>query len=169
MRRMAQSQESFLLVENEENDIILMRRSFLKLKMLNVLHAVTSGEEARTYLKGEGRYSNRSEFSIPKAILLDLKLDGMDGFEVLHWIRQHPEFNGTRIVVLTSSNRMDDVSRAYQLGANSFLVKPADLSDILRIAQAVEGYWVWKSGEEPKQYQPVTPSETAPKLERRWN
>jgi CheY-like chemotaxis protein len=155
------AQDTFLLVENIEDDVILMRRSFIRLKVLNPLHAVNSGEEAIMYLKGEGRYSNRDEFAIPKTILLDLKMDGMDGFEVLHWIRQRSEFNQIRIVVLTSSNRVEDINHAYQLGANSFLLKPADLSDILRISQAVEGYWTWSPGSKESESlneAPVRPS-----------
>jgi two-component system, response regulator len=159
-----------LLAEHNEDDIILTRHSFLKHKVLNPLHAVRSGEEAITYLKGEGRYSNRTEFAIPKTILLDLKMDGMDGFEVLHWIRQRPEFNEIRVVVLTSSNRVEDINHAYRLGANSFLVKPVDLSDILRITQAVEGYWVWRAGStEPELHQPDSLSKTATKLEHDGN
>jgi CheY-like chemotaxis protein len=135
--------QTFLLVEDNEDDIILMWRSFIKRRVLNPLHAVKSGKEAIEYLMGEGRYSNREEFAIPKTILLDLKMPGMDGFQVLRWIRERPEFNHIRVVVLTSSHLLQDIVRAYELGANSFLVKPADLSDILRISRAVEGYWAW--------------------------
>jgi CheY-like chemotaxis protein len=138
--------QTFLLIEDNEDDIILMRRSFIKRKVLNPLHAVRSGNEAMAYLMGEGRYSNRAEFAIPKTILLDLKMPGMDGFEVLRWIRERPEFNDIRVVVLTSSHLLQDIVRAYKLGANSFLIKPADLSDILRISQAVKGYWAWTPG-----------------------
>jgi len=72
---------------------------------------------------------------------LDLKLPGRDGFEVLRWIRQQPELKALRVVVLTSSDRIQDVNLAYQLGANSFLVKPVDFERFVEISQALKGYW----------------------------
>jgi CheY-like chemotaxis protein len=67
----------------------------------------------------------------------------MDGFDVLRWIRQQPTLRAIRVVVLTSSNAIGDVNLAYQLGANSFLVKPVDFEDFVRVTQALQGYWLW--------------------------
>jgi len=122
---------------------LLIRRAFSKSNVVNPVQVVRSGEEAIAYLRGTGRYANRPEFPLPSLMLLDLKLIGLDGFEVLKWVRAQPELSSLRIVVLTSSSDIRDVNLAYQLGANSFLVKPVDFDDFLRVAQALQGYWLW--------------------------
>jgi CheY-like chemotaxis protein len=136
-------QALFLIVEDNEDHVFLIRRAFTKSKVLNPIQVVRTGEEAIAYLQGLGRFRNRLEFPLPGLILLDLKLVGMDGFEVLRWIRRQSELSALRVVVLTSSSEIRDVNLAYQLGANSFLVKPADFDDFLRITQALQGYWLW--------------------------
>jgi CheY-like chemotaxis protein len=136
-------QALFLVVEDNEDHILLIRRAFAKSKVVNPLQVVRSGEDALAYLEGTGRFSNRAEFPLPAIILLDLKLTGMDGFDVLRWIRQQPGLRAVRVVVLTSSNAVRDVNLAYQLGANSFLVKPVDFEDFVRVTQALQGYWLW--------------------------
>jgi CheY-like chemotaxis protein len=138
-------QALILVVEDLEDDAILIRRAFRKGNVLNPLHIVRSGEEAIAYLKGEGQYSNRSEYPLPDLVLLDLKLPGKDGYDVLRWIREQPSLSALRIVVLTSSNQIRDVNMAYQLGANSFLVKPVDFDDFVAVAKAISGYWIWVS------------------------
>ena len=136
-------QALFLVVEDNEDHILLIRRAFSKSKVVNPLQVVRSGEDAIAYLEGVGRFSNRAEFPLPAIILLDLKLTGLDGFDVLRWIRQQPALRAIRVVVLTSSNAIRDVNLAYQLGANSFLVKPVDFEDFVSVTQALQGYWVW--------------------------
>lgn len=135
----------FLLIEDTENDVLLIQRAFIKAKILNPLLIVKTAEEAVAYLQGEGRYNNRSEFPLPELILLDLKLPGMDGFDFLRWIRRQQGLATMRVVVLTSSDLMRDVNLAYQLGANSFLVKPVDFERFVEISQALNGYWMWMS------------------------
>ena len=113
-----------LVVEDDENDFILVKRGLASAGILNPCHRCVTGEEAIAYLSGEGRFAIRQNFPLPALILLDLKLPGKDGFEVLHWIRTKREFNSIRVVVTTVSNEIRNVNRAYQLGANSFLTKP---------------------------------------------
>src|SRR5436190_15241380 len=134
-----------LLVEDREDDILLIRRAFIKGNVLNPLQVVRDGDEAIMYLAGEGRYANRSEFPLPDLVLLDLKMPRTDGFEVIRWIRQQPGFSTLRVVVLTSSQELKDVNLAYQLGANSFLVKPVDFERFIEMSQAIKGYWLWMS------------------------
>jgi CheY-like chemotaxis protein len=138
-------QAVFLLVEDSENDAILIRRAFHKGNIINPLQVVSSGDQAIAYLSGEGVFANRAEYPLPDLVLLDLKLPGIDGFEVLRWIRQQPTLKALRVVVLTSSDRIQDVNLAYQLGANSFLVKPVDFERFVEISQALKGYWIWLS------------------------
>ena len=140
-------QALFLVVEDNEDHVLLIRRAFAKSKVVNPLQVVRTGEDAIAYLEGTGRFSNREEFPLPAVLLLDLKLTGMSGFDVLRWTRQQPNLRALRIVVLTSSSEIRDVNLAYQLGANSFLVKPVDFEDFVRVTQALQGYWLWTDKE----------------------
>ena len=134
-----------LIVDDSEDDITVVRKALQKASIANPLYAVKSGEEAIQYFKGEGRYSNRDEYPLPDLLLLDLKMPGIDGFEVLRWIRQQPTLSATRVVVLTGSDHIRDVNQAYQLGANSFMVKPEDFENYLEIGKTLEKYWLRQS------------------------
>jgi CheY-like chemotaxis protein len=136
-------QSVILLAEDRADDVALIQRAFFKGSIVNPLFVVNNGEEAKAYLSGEGKYSNRAEYPLPDLLLLDLKMPRMDGFEVLKWLREHPELKTLRVVVLTSSDEMRDVNQAYQLGANSFLVKPIDFEHFVKVSQALKGYWLW--------------------------
>ena len=136
-----------LLAEDQEDEVALIRRAFIKANLLNPLQVVPNGEEAIAYLQGEGKYSRRDEFPLPSLVLLDLKMPRKNGFEVLEWIRQQPGLRALRVVVLTSSDHIPDVNRAYQLGANSFLVKPVDFPHFVEMTDALKGYWIWMNKE----------------------
>jgi len=131
-----------MVVEDREDDVFLMRKAFEKASLTNPLHIVGSGDEALIYLSGEGKYANRAEFPLPILILLDLKLPGMDGFEVLTWIRRQDGIRGIPVVVLTSSTEIRDVNRAYALGANSFFVKEFDFQNAVDLSKLLRQYWV---------------------------
>jgi CheY-like chemotaxis protein len=122
-----------------------MRKAFQKASLTNPIHIVRDGEEAIAYLIGEGKYANRDEFPLPVLVLLDLKLPRRDGFEVLSWIRRQPGLRSLPVVVLTSSNEMRDVNRAYQLGANSFFVKELDFLGTVDLGKLLHTYWLKKS------------------------
>ena len=131
-----------LVVEDREDDIYLIKSGLNKAGILCPVQVVRDGEEAISYLKGEGRFANRDEYPLPDLVLLDLKLPGTDGFDVLKWIRTHPGMRGLRVVVLTSSDEMRDVNAAYQIGANSFLVKPADFMNYIQLGRNISQYWL---------------------------
>lgn len=150
-------QALFLLIEDNENDVLLIQRAFIQAKVLNPLVIVKTGEEGMAYMLGTGRYSNRAEFPLPDLILLDLKLPGIDGFDFLRWIRAQPGIATTRVVVLTSSDLMQDVNLAYKVGANSFLVKPVDFERFVEISRALNGYWLWM--DKPPEIHRPTPIE----------
>jgi CheY-like chemotaxis protein len=143
MSRLMVETAVILMAEDDENQVVLMRRVFKQARLLNPVHVVKHGEEAIAYLKGEGQYANREEYPLPALLLLDLKMPRKNGFEVLKWIREQPSLCALRVIVLTSSEEMADVNRAYQLGANSFLVKPADFEKFVSIIQTLQGYWLW--------------------------
>ena len=93
------------------------------------------GQEAIFYLAGVGRYANRAEHPLPGLVLLDVNAPRADGFEVLNWIRRQPEFDFLRVVVLTPSEIIPDFHRAYSLGADSMMVKPALCETAVEVAQ----------------------------------
>ena len=155
-------QALILLVEDREDDILLVRKAFKAAFIENPLQVVRDGEEAIAYLQGEGRYSNRAEHPLPELILLDLKMPKMDGFDVLTWIRQQPGIRALPVVVLTSSDQIKDVNRAYDLGANSFLVKPLDFQNYTQLTKLINEYWM-KSSKIPETYRsPPRPNGTSP-------
>jgi CheY-like chemotaxis protein len=107
----------------------------------NALRIVRDGEQAIDYLSGKGSYSQRDRYRLPFLLLLDLKMPGMDGFEVLQWVRSEPNLKRLLVVVLTSSNLQADVDRAYESGANSYLVKPVEFDAMVTMIQRFEAYW----------------------------
>ena len=123
--------QTILLVDDSEDDLLFMRQAF-KVTALNAsLQEVRDGEEAIAYLKGEGSYSDRTRFPLPAVMLLDLNMPKTNGFEVLAWVRAQPILKRLSIYVLTASVRAEDVERAYDLGANAFLVKPGPMNDLI--------------------------------------
>jgi CheY-like chemotaxis protein len=134
-----------LVVEDREDDILLIQKAFDKAGVANPVHFVRSGDEALAYLSGEWKYANRAEYPLPVLVLLDLKLPGMDGFEVLAWIRRQEGLRALPVVVLTSSMALSDVNRAYQLGANSFFVKELEFQNSVELSRLLQNYWLAKA------------------------
>ncbi|MEY2428894.1 MAG: hypothetical protein QOJ40_1779 [Verrucomicrobiota bacterium] len=134
--------QAILLAEDREDDVVLIRRAFGRVNFLNPLLVVKNGEEAISYLQGDAPYDNRARYPLPALLLLDLKMPRKDGFDVLRWIRQRQIFDAMRVLVLTSSEASEDLTLAYQLGANSFLVKPTDFNDYVQLAKFIDGFWL---------------------------
>jgi CheY-like chemotaxis protein len=131
-----------LLVEDREDDIVIITKAFQLAGLTNPLHPVRDGEEAIAYLDGVGKYSNRAEHPLPILVLLDLKLPGIDGFEVLSWIRRQEGIRTLPVLVLTSSSEIRDINRAYHLGANSFFVKDFDFQNTVELGKLLRSYWL---------------------------
>jgi CheY-like chemotaxis protein len=131
-----------LLVEDSEDDQILIRRAFAKAKLANPLHVAEDGDKAVAYLAGEGPYADREKHPLPTIILLDLKLPRRSGHEVLEWLRAHPDLRRIPVVILTSSAESEDVRRAYELGANSYLVKPVAFEGLMEMVRTLGVYWM---------------------------
>jgi CheY-like chemotaxis protein len=123
-----------LLVEDNPDDVLLMQRAFRKLNLVNPLHVVQDGEEAVQYLsRGSAN---------PALVLLDLKLPRRSGLEVLEWLRAQPQYKRCPVVVLTSSREAPDVQAAYDLGANSYLIKPVEFQAFLDMVGTLNLYWL---------------------------
>jgi len=133
---------TILLVEDNPDDVLLIRRAFQKAGIGNPVVALDHGDDAVAYLDGTGTYSDRHRYPLPALMLLDLKLPRRSGLEVLAWVRQHEGLKRLPVVVLTSSRDEGDINKAYDLGANSYLVKPVAFDDLLRLVRSVEGYWL---------------------------
>lgn len=125
-----------LLVEDNPMDVDLSLRAFAKRHLANPVEVARDGEEAMARV-------DRWETGDPPPIvvLLDLKLPKVDGLKVLERIKAHPRFRGIPVVVLTTSSEDSDMRSAYQLGANSYIVKPVSFDRFMEVAAQIELYW----------------------------
>ncbi len=131
-----------LLAEDDVNDVLLVQRAFQKSSIANPLQVVRDGEEAVAYLSGNLQYADRDRYPLPVLLLMDLKMPRRSGLEVLVWLRQQPGLKRLPVVVLTSSNQSPDINRAYELGANSYLVKPAGFDSLVELVKNLDMYWL---------------------------
>jgi len=136
-----------LLVEDDPNDVWLVKHAFQSANISNPLRIVNDGQEAIEYLKGGGGYSDRGAFPLPRLVLLDLKMPRLNGFDVIGWMRKHYPWKLTPIIILSSSALPQDVNRAYELGANAYMVKPADYRALERLFRTIADFW--NAGEAP--------------------
>jgi CheY-like chemotaxis protein len=131
-----------LNVDDDENDRFFLEHAAKQAGLGLPLLFVESGEEAIAYLAGEGHYANRERFPQPCIILLDVMMNGLDGFEVLRWIRGQPELDATVVIMFSGSRHDNDSQMAARLGANSFVSKPADCEKRLELIKALRHYWL---------------------------
>jgi CheY-like chemotaxis protein len=131
-----------LLVENNPDDARLAQLAFEKAQITHSLNLVANAVQAIDYLNGRGMYSDRERFPLPKLVLLDLGLPGVSGFELLDHLRHDPELKNLPVTVLSGTDSLRDVTRAYQLGAKSFLVKPSDLGEFARGLKETTDFWL---------------------------
>lgn len=131
-----------LLVEDNRMDVELTLDAFQEARLLNAIHVASNGQEALDYLFGRGQYADRKAFPLPDLVLLDLKLPGIDGFEVLRQVKSTPILKRLPIVILTSSKEEGDRALSYDHGANSYLVKPVSFDGFMEVVRQIEGYWL---------------------------
>ena len=130
------SNNPILIVEDNPVDLDLTLRAFALRKLTNTILVARDGEEALSYIpkweKGE---------PLPVVILLDLKLPKVNGLEVLQTIKSHPVLKAIPVVILTTSAESNDIKKAYEQGANSYIVKPVDFDKFIEVAKNIELYW----------------------------
>lgn len=136
MNRESRLPPPILLVEDNPADVDLTLRAFARRKFANVVHVARDGEEALAWL---ARWEAGEP--LPAVILLDLKMPRVSGLEVLRTLKSHPRFQTIPVVVLTSSSEDSDVRAAYELGANSYIVKPVNFDKFMDVAAQIELYW----------------------------
>jgi CheY-like chemotaxis protein len=140
-----------LLVEDNRLDIELTLDAFKEAHLGNSVHVAKNGREALDYLFGQKQYGDREQYPLPDIILLDLKMPGIDGFEVLRRVKAEPEVKRIPVVILTSSREEGDLALSYDCGANSYLVKPVSFEGFLKVVQQVQEYWLILNMGPPKE------------------
>jgi CheY-like chemotaxis protein len=134
--------KTILIVEDDENDQMLIKKAFRDNGVTSPIHAVNSGSEAIAYLMGDGDYSNRKQFAFPTFIITDLKMPHGDGLTVLEHIKCNPDWASVPTVVFTASEDADDIKKSYMLGASSYHVKPQGYQALRRQLKLLHDYWM---------------------------
>jgi CheY-like chemotaxis protein len=134
--------DTILLVEDNDDDVFFLQHAWTAAGVPNPLRVVRDGQQALAYLDGTGEYADRAKYPTPSLLLLDLKLPFLNGHEVLSWLRAHPVHRKILAVFLTSSKESTDVRKAYELGANGYLAKPASAGQLTEMVKALRAYWL---------------------------
>jgi two-component system response regulator len=130
------------MADDDEDDRLLTLDALKESRVLNELHCVEDGVELLSYLRSEGKYSDKSLHPRPSLILLDLNMPRMDGREALQKIKADPELKGIPVVILTTSKQEEDMMKGYGLGAASYITKPVDFEGLVGLMKAIGNYWV---------------------------
>ncbi|MCF8074588.1 MAG: response regulator [Desulfotignum sp.] len=140
---------TILLVEDNAMDVELILDAFREARLGNRIQVAVNGTEALAYLFGEGAFKDRNAYPLPDIILLDLKMPGIDGHEVLRRIKTADKLKRLPVIILTSSNDEGDRAMSYDSGANSYLVKPVSFDEFLNVVKQVSDYWLTLNVEPP--------------------
>jgi len=133
---------TILIVDDDLNDCAFIEAAFRAIGVTDPIHAVHSGREAISYMLGEGKYSDRGIYAYPTFITTDLKMPEKDGFAVLEFLKKNPAWEIIPTVVLTASRDLDDIKKAYMLGASSYHVKPNSIEALRRQVKVLHDYWM---------------------------
>lgn len=139
---MGPNEYSVLLIEDDSNDILFVQRAFRQINASYPIYIVKDGDAAIDYLSGQADYANRDCYPLPALILLDLKLPRRSGIEILEWLKQQPFLKRIPVIILTSSREGIDIDLSYNLGVNSYLVKPVRFDALVNMIAALERYWL---------------------------
>ena len=137
-----------LLAEDNEDDVFLMRQALRKAGVPLELHPVPDGEVALAYLRGEGAFADRARFPLPAALLLDLNMPRLNGFEVLEALRADPSWDWLPVIVLSASNLPADRRRVQRLHANAYVMKPVRVDELTAFLGAFHA-WLRFTAEPP--------------------
>ena len=131
-----------LLVDDNRMDVELVLDAFEEGRLENKVSVANDGQQALDYLFGEREYADRLKYPIPNLVLLDLKMPGIDGHEVLRRIKEDKTIRRIPVIILTSSKEEGDLALSYDCGANSYLVKPISFEGFIKIVRQIEEYWI---------------------------
>jgi CheY-like chemotaxis protein len=138
---MESSFRSILLVDDEPNDVTLIRSALEEVHFGNQIVVAEDGEEALDYMFHRGRFADCND-KLPVFILLDIKMPMMDGIDVLKIIRNNPSFDHVPVIMMTSSRDTSDLEECYKYGANLFVVKPVNIGEFIKVGKEVGKYRV---------------------------
>ena len=130
-----------LIAEDNEDDSALIQMALARGKVNNPVRIVSDGAQVVAYLKGEPPYADRKANPFPRLLLLDIKMPILSGFEVLNWIRSHTECSVIPTIVMSTSKLNEDIERAYRMGANAYIAKPAKFDDLVKYFTRLAEFW----------------------------
>jgi CheY-like chemotaxis protein len=140
-----------LIVDDSDEDAVLLTLMFKRAGIVNPVTILSNGQQAISYLKGDGVYADRKGHPLPSVMFLDLKMPRVDGYKVLEWIARQPGLRSILVVVLSGITEPSDANRIHQLGARSFLVKPCTLEDLVNLRKVFPDYWTIARPPDPTQ------------------
>lgn len=133
---------TILMADDDEDDRLLAQEAMVESRVLNELRFVEDGAQLMEYLRGEGLYSDRSEYPTPGLILLDLNMPKMDGREALAALKSDKDLRRIPVVILTTSKAEEDMLKGYDLGAASYITKPVTFDALVDLMRTLGKYWV---------------------------
>lgn len=129
------------MCDDDPDDQLLVSDALEEARLSNPIDFTSNGKELLQYLKREGDYADLIDQSLPGLILLDLNMPVMDGREVLKQLKHHEKFGSIPVIVLTTSKAEEDIARSYNMGVNSFIIKPVAFESLVEMVATVTNYW----------------------------
>lgn len=133
---------TILMADDDDDDSLLVHDALVESRLPITLEIVRDGEELMDYLSHRGLYTSINQSPHPGLILLDLNMPRRHGLEVLKEIKNHPNFRRIPVIIFTNSNAVEDIYNTYDLGANSFITKPANFTSLVEIMKTIGKYWL---------------------------
>jgi CheY-like chemotaxis protein len=159
---------TILLIDDDPDDLEILQTTFKGLQSPLTLQTASGGQEALSYLMGEGKYSDRTAFGYPDLVVSDLKMPGKDGFAVLEYLKNHPDFSIIPTIILSGSQDRDDIRKAYLLGASAYHVKPTSFAPLKILVRTLYDYWMLCAVPEADSSGRLQPTNGAHKLAQRF-
>lgn len=130
-----------LIVDDREDDRLILERLLRRLDVTNPILQLEDGDRAIDYLKEEGEFVDRTRYPFPAVLFLDLRMPRVSGYEVLEWLRANDKKDGVLAIVLSDLHATEAISKAYHLGADSFMIKPANEADLKEFILSFPSFW----------------------------
>jgi len=130
-----------LLIEDSDDDVFFFKRALGQAKLSNPVQVLPDAAQAIKYLEGSEPFADRTQFPVPRIVFVDLHLPSKDGFDLIKWLGDKPQFRNLHIVAISGIGRIEDIDRAYQMGANSFVTKPIKPEDLQNLARGFATSW----------------------------
>jgi CheY-like chemotaxis protein len=133
---------SLLVVDDDENDLLFMRRAISRAEISNPVQVVRDGQQAIDYLAGTGSFADRIQFPLPGLIITDYQLPLKSGFDLLKWLRSRPGLKRIPVILLSSTANPAEMSAVFDAGGNAFVVKPTGMLELVDLFKAIKEFWI---------------------------